>query len=409
MRKKASKILLLTIAVIFSFSGNALALSAQDLVEIYLAQTKVKANKVTAWVNLSRAYMWLADENLDFSKYTQAELFLQKGLNWDSTNSEALAQLAQIKSANHKYDEAVGITSKILSKAPKNPSAWGALGDAFLELGEYKKADSCYKNMYKQDKEFYSLARLSRLAHEKGNFSQSVSFMKKAIQTGEREGYFFCQQTWANVQLGKLYLSRGKLEEALKVFEKALNILPEYLPALEHKGQVLALKGDFSPAVEIYEKVVEKAVDPEPKSALAKLYLAVGKKEIADSLLNSVAGQYGQYLQTDVERFNPLIAGFYLQCNINLEQALELAKKELETRQDIHAYDLLAWAYYKNGEPEKAWENISVALSKNSKDAEILYHAAVIAQALGKQKESKKYFSQATSINPLAEKMYAEN
>jgi len=409
MRKKASKILLLALAVIFSFSGNALALSARELVEIYMNLTRRKPANVKTWVNLSKAYSQLAQEALDFSQYQQAEAFLRKPLSLDSTNIEALAQLAQVKSAYHKFEESIAIATKILSKAPKNPSAWGALGDAFLELGKYKQADSCYKKMYNLDKELYSLVRLSHLACEKGNFSQAVSFMKKAIQNGEKEGYFFCEQAWANVQLGKLYLSRGKLDESLKAFEKALNLLPNYLPALEHKGRVLALKGDMNSAIEIYEKVSQKAVDPEPKSALAKLYLEVGKKEAADSLLKLVREQYEVYLKSDIKAFNSRIAKFYLQWNINLEQALELAQKELEIRQDIHTYDLLAWAYYKNGEPQKAWENISLALSKNNKDAEILYHAAVIAEALGKQRESKKYFSQAKSINPLSEKMYAEN
>lgn len=190
MRKKAGKILLLTIAVIFFFSGNALALSAQELVKIYMNLTRRKPANVQVWVNLSKAYVQLAQESLDFSQYAQAEAFLLKALSLDSTNIEALTQLAQVKSAYSKFEEAIGIATKILSKAPKTPSAWGALGDAFLELGEYKKADSCYKKMSNLDKELYSLARLSHLAYEKGDFRQAVGFMKRAVQNGEKEGYF---------------------------------------------------------------------------------------------------------------------------------------------------------------------------------------------------------------------------
>ena len=83
-----------------------------------------------------------------------------------------------------------------------------------------------------------------------------------------------------------------------------------------------------------------------------------------------------------------------------LDDALTLARKDLELRQDLHAYDTLAWVCFKKGLQIVAETVMEKALSQGTTEAPLLYHAAKIAQAAGDQERAKKYFAQARSANP---------
>ena len=85
---------------------------------------------------------------------------------------------------------------------------------------------------------------------------------------------------------------------------------------------------------------------------------------------------------------------------MKLKESLNLARKELEVRKDIHGYDLLAWALYKNGKPQEALAAATEALKLGTKDARFFFHAGMIYQALGNDKMGKEYLSRALTTNP---------
>ena len=64
-----------------------------------------------------------------------------------------------------------------------------------------------------------------------------------------------------------------------------------------------------------------------------------------------------------------------------LDDALTLARKDLELRQDLHAYDTLAWVCFKKGLQKEAEAAMEKALSQGTAEAPLLYHAAMIARA----------------------------
>ncbi|MCI0370895.1 MAG: tetratricopeptide repeat protein, partial [candidate division NC10 bacterium] len=78
---------------------------------------------------------------------------------------------------------------------------------------------------------------------------------------------------------------------------------------------------------------------------------------------------------------------------------LDLAKKELEFRQDIYAYDVLAWALYKNGKLQEARVAIQEALKLGTRDARLFFHAGMIAAALGEMVEAKAHLRRALETN----------
>jgi tetratricopeptide (TPR) repeat protein len=90
-----------------------------------------------------------------------------------------------------------------------------------------------------------------------------------------------------------------------------------------------------------------------------------------------------------------------------LAEAYALAKKEYEVRRDVYGADALAWTALKAGQLEEAQAAIKEALRLNTKDARILYHAAMIARAAGAHATAMEYLKEALRINPQFDPLQA--
>jgi tetratricopeptide (TPR) repeat protein len=98
--------------------------------------------------------------------------------------------------------------------------------------------------------------------------------------------------------------------------------------------------------------------------------------------------------------YNRELAYFYADHDIKPEEALALARRELDYRQDIYAYDVVAWSLYRNGKLADARDAIEQALKLGTKDAKLLFHAGMIYQALGEKEKAKEFLARALAMNP---------
>ena len=79
---------------------------------------------------------------------------------------------------------------------------------------------------------------------------------------------------------------------------------------------------------------------------------------------------------------------------------MELAELDLKQRQDIHGYDALGFALYKNRQFEQALPAIQSALRLGTRDASLHFHAGMIYAALGQTDMAKSELETALLINP---------
>jgi len=98
--------------------------------------------------------------------------------------------------------------------------------------------------------------------------------------------------------------------------------------------------------------------------------------------------------------YNRELATFYADHEVKLTEALTLVRKELEVRQDIYAYDLLAWALYKNSHLQEAQAAITEALKLGTQDARLFFHAGMIHARLGALAQATTYLRRALATNP---------
>jgi hypothetical protein len=71
------------------------------------------------------------------------------------------------------------------------------------------------------------------------------------------------------------------------------------------------------------------------------------------------------------------------------------------TRADIFTMDTLAWAFNANGRPAEAREFSKKALSEDTQDARLFYHAGCIALAAGDSVEAGRLFALSERIKQM--------
>jgi tetratricopeptide (TPR) repeat protein len=106
--------------------------------------------------------------------------------------------------------------------------------------------------------------------------------------------------------------------------------------------------------------------------------------------------------------YNRELAYFYADHDRKLPEALDLATQELEIRQDIYAYDVLAWALYKNDQPQEALTAVTEALKLGTQDARLFFHAGMIHHRLTAHEKARDYLQRALATNPHFHILHAE-
>jgi tetratricopeptide (TPR) repeat protein len=193
----------------------------------------------------------------------------------------------------------------------------------------------------------------------------------KAANPNDPEG-----AAWCRVQLGNELMDAGKLEEAEREFDIALQIFPNHSLALESKARAREAAGDLDGAIAIYERESNSA---DAAQALGDLFTRLGKTDAAKAAYEKFETLERE--NAPLERSWRHMVNFWLDHDQNLVEALKLASAEYESRKDIFTCDSLAWALFKNGRVAEAKKVIKEALRTGSKDQRINDHAKKINQS----------------------------
>jgi len=93
----------------------------------------------------------------------------------------------------------------------------------------------------------------------------------------------------------------------------------------------------------------------------------------------------------------------YLGRGHDAAEALRIAQLEIAKRHDVNTLDSYAWALCGNGRYEEAQEQVAVALAVGVREAQMFYHAGVIAAKLHDDASAARYLNQSVELNPSSE------
>jgi tetratricopeptide (TPR) repeat protein len=366
---------------------------------------KVKQNLEddAAWVNLGDALMQKARETADVGYYSRAEAVYRKALSLNPENVSATVGVAWVYGSRHEFEQSIEWANKAIAMDAKNPGAYGLLGDAAVEMGDYEAAFEHYQKMIDLRPDLSSYSRGAHLLHLTGDTRKAIWLMEQAIAAG---GPYAENTVWCRAQLALMLWGGGMLLPAEQTLQKALEQSPNNAASLAAMGKIKASQKDYSAAIDYYKKAIAIAPQHEYAVALGELYTLTGQKEEAEKQY-ALVEEIARLNKANGVRGDIQIARFYADHDRNLTQALEEAETVYQTRKNVFVADTLAWCYYKNGRYEEAGKTIRKALSQQTPDANILFHAGMIYARLGDRPEAEKYLYQALSLNPNFHLIYA--
>lgn len=259
-------------------------------------------------------------------------------------------------------------------------------GLCFISLGEWKKAQECFRKSLKlaeeiEDEKFIKMT-LHNLALPfafKGDFGEALRWFGKIFS----ESDMFPQQAIGHLNIARLHIFRGELTEAESHLNKSLQICNNFnlkdllAEVFEAFGNIHRQRGDYQKALDFYAKAkkmyLDLGLDPSSRNLIeeeARLYLLVGWHSKAKALLEKLIEQrkekgnelsiktaelllcYTRAAQKDFKNLTKEV------CKL----ATFFKQKELHY-DETQALILLSRIYFAEGKKGESFESLKKALS----------------------------------------------
>jgi tetratricopeptide (TPR) repeat protein len=367
------------------------------------ANARLTPHNAVVWAKLGDALMQKARETADASYYTRAEKAYRQALALNPKNITALVGMAWVNGGRHEFEQSIDWAHRALALDPGNNDAYGLIGDADVEMGNYTAAYADYQKMLDLRPDLSSYSRGGHLVWLMGDSRKAILLMVKAIGTG---GPYAENTAWCRAQLALILNSLGALPAAENTIRAAVKVAPNNYQVLAALGKIEAAKKDFPAAIDAYRRSVAIVPTHDALTALGDLYRLTGDLPNAEKQYALVETIHRLQKANGV-RGDWQIAQFDADHDRNLPEALSEMQAEYKTRPNVYVADTLAWCYYKNGRYQEAEEMSEKALSRRTPEASFLFHAGMIEAKLGDRVTAQNRLYQALSTNPNFSPVYA--
>ena len=360
-----------------------------------ISRATATPEKARGWIDLGDLLAQKLRDTSDPIFYEHAASAYSHALKIDAQNVNAMTGMAWVTGGRHLFDESVGWANKALAIDPEHIAATGIIGDAALELGDYEQAFDSYQKMMDLRPDLSSWSRGGHLQWLTGDKRRGVWLMEKAIRAGAPFGE---NTAWCRAKLAMMHFHDGALLPAQQALQPDLKRDSRNPHVLMAAARIAAAKLDYPAALGFCEKLLEAGPHHDALVSKGDVHAAAGDSAKAEECYAQV-----EELHTASEakggHDHMQMARFYADHDRNLVIALRMAEEHKLTKNVLEA-DVLAWVYFKNGDLKRANAAMKTALSQNTPDAEMRYHAGMIAAAGGRKQEARTHLHQALGQNP---------
>ncbi|MDQ3439339.1 MAG: tetratricopeptide repeat protein [Planctomycetota bacterium] len=363
-------------------------------------------NKLAGYL-LLRARETESSEDLQFAKRAALASLAAVGAE---QNRSGLSALVQVELASHEFAAATKDASRLIKLDPSKIESYALLADALLELGDYERAEETLRQLQAREVDevtFTGETRRARIASLRGKTDAAREHLFTALALALEASVPSPQPVaWCHWQLGETDFACGRYEAAEKHYASALDVSPKYAPVLGSMARVLAARGDRIGAIKRYEQAVQLIRDPIFFAALGDLHQLAGRKMDANQQYALVHACF-QEKGADDAAHNREKAMFDADHDLAPGAAYEAASREYKDRRDIYGADVVAWTALKAGKLPEAQVAMKDALRLGTKDARLLYHAGMIARAVGDRQQAREHLHAALALNPQFDPLQA--
>lgn len=329
--------------------------------------------------DLALGYARRARETADMDFYEKAHQQLDRSLEIDPDNYGARRLRVWTLLGQHRFAEALEKAEELNKVFPDDVLVYGFLADAQVELGRYEEAtDSVQWMLDLRPGNVPALTRAAYLRELHGWNEGAVEFMQKAFdrtRPAERE-----DRAWIQTQMAHLEQLNGNLAAADKHVSIALELFPDYHYALAELGRIRASQGRLEEAADALRKRYEAAPHPENLFELGRVLDKLGRTEEARRAYAEFE-KSGLAEMNNWDNCNRDLVDYFADIADQPRRALEIAKAEMERRQDLFTRASYAWALYKVGRTAEAQQQMDQALSTGYEEEKLAERARIISEA----------------------------
>lgn len=305
----------------------------------------------------------------------RAEQVLVRALTADSESYSVRRSLATVYLSQHRFGDAMSTAQRCLAERQDDASIYGVMGDAHLELGEYKEAFQAFDRMNEIEPNAASYARASYARELQGDLDGAIRLMRMAADAtppNDQES-----TAWHAAQLGDLLLVQGTTGAAEREFERAAHTFPGHPLAISGLARVALAAGRFDEAWRLVQPRLElPTVSPSDLEVAGNALSGLGRSDEASRHYRLAEAAWRSEVP-EPTRLARFLAG---KGNAPAE-ALALAESEWRGRRDIFTADALAWSHFRLGHLDEAYRFIVQAVRTGTRDHDIRAHEAAILAA----------------------------
>ncbi len=358
-------------------------------------------------LELAAGFIQKLRETGDAGYLSRASNIVNAVLEEEPPAPKALRLRNEIAMNLHHFAQVATYAEVMLERDPSDAATVGVLGDALMELGDYKRAGESYKRMVSLGANLFSYNRLAYYQFVTGNPDAALGWMAQAVAAGSNSPE---NVAWCYSEMGDMLFKVGRISDAEQAYRLALSAFPGYHRAHAGLGRTSAAGGNRKTAITNFLKA--QAVVPLPEYAgwLETLY-ELEKDAAGAARQRAVLTATEKLMAANGEKANRTLAIIYADnggvSGRNLGRALDLARAELEVRNDVYTWDALSWVLYKNkkfGEAEEASEK---ALAQHTPEPLFYFHAGMVAEANGDKVAARELLEKALALNPHFEPRHA--
>src|SRR5579872_7068704 len=270
---------LLMVSVAVAGQITARPATSDDEITKAIALTRSHPSEA-AWTRLGDAFVQEARETIDLSYYGRAEGAYRKAIEINPKHGDALAGLAWVNGARHEFEQSVEWANRALALQPNRADAYGLLGDAAIEMGDYDRAFEQYQKMLDLRPDISSYSRAAHLLFLTGDLRKATLLMVKAIAAG---GPYAENTAWCRAQFALMQIAEGAYLPASQMLTEALARTPNNYHVLAALGKANTALKNYPGAVEYYTRAEAVVPQHEVVVALGDLYTLQGEKAKAES------------------------------------------------------------------------------------------------------------------------------
>lgn len=265
------------------------------------------------------------DEYVQKEKYPEAVIEYKNAVKAGPNEGDLRWKLA--RAALHAMDirTAYPELQKAVELDPKNYEALGKLGELYISLGKTEEAVQIADNLIKSrpgDPQGYILK--SGLAVRAGKVDEAIAQLKTAVELDPKN-------LRSLLTIGHLYLLKKDRGSAMVWYDKALAAHPDDAGVHVTRGNFFFASGETEKGENAYRKAVELSKEKENlRIALAEHYLFQGRVDDSERELNAVIKEMNSQKARKVLAEIKLEIGKIADAKIIVNEILKENEKDLE-------------------------------------------------------------------------------